>query len=440
MATAGGRTQGPNFDLIENLEKAVIGKCIEDPMCIADLAELPKDFFHKTIHRTLAGILEKKWLADEPIDPFTVYAALEATSQEAYLADVVELAENAASVNFLGDLHLLKDQYLRRKLKHFGTVLAKKAFTLSEDPEELVGNTIEDLSDLMQPDESPVRLFWEVLNPMIIRYEAGKQDEPGIPSGLGVLDKSLGSGFRRGTLNVLAARPSMGKSALALQWAFHAAKQGYKVLFVSLEMPAKNLVTRIAGSESDQNAFRLQYTTGEPWAKVRQACQPSASAKLWICDDSSMNAARVISLAKSLKAKHGLDLIVIDYLQRFVDLNNHDANRVHLVGGISKSFANLARGTDSAVILVSQLSRRVDHSATKRPSLADLRDSGEIEQDADTVMLLFRPGYYSEKASQTEAELLLEKNREGPTGSLPLVWNAEKVRFYSVDGRRGDHE
>ncbi|MGI6162711.1 MAG: replicative DNA helicase, partial [Bacillota bacterium] len=348
MPTAGGRTQGPNFDLIENLEKAVIGKCIEDPMCIADLAELPKDFFHKTNHRTLASILEKKWLADEPIDPFTVYTALEATSQETYLADVLELRDNAASVNFLGDLHSLKGQYLRRKLKHFGTVLAKKAFALSEDPEELVGDTIEGLSDLIQPDESSVRLFWEVLNPMIIRYEAGKQDEPGIPSGLGVLDKSLGSGFRRGTLNVLAARPSMGKSALALQWAFHAAKQGYKVLFVSLEMPAKNLVIRIAGSESDQNAFKLQYTTGEPWAKVRQACQPSASAKLWICDDSSMNAARVISLAKSLKAKHGLDLIVIDYLQRFVDLNNHDANRVHLVGGISKSFANLARGTDSA--------------------------------------------------------------------------------------------
>jgi replicative DNA helicase len=440
MEAVGRRTHGPNFDLIENLEKAIIGKCIEDPMCIADLAELPKDFFCKAVHQTVAGILIEKWLADKPIDSFTVYAALEAASQNVYLADVLELADVAASVNFLGDLHLLKDQYLRRKLKHLGTVLAKKAFTLSEDPEELVGNTIEDLSDLMQPDESPVRLFWEVLNPMMIRYEAGKQDEPGVPSGLGILDKSLGSGFRRGTLNVLAARPSMGKSALALQWAFHAAKQGYKVLFVSLEMPAKNLATRIAGSESNQNAFKLQYAGRGAWKRVRHAVQPSAAVKLWLSDDSSMNAARVISLAKSLKAKHGLDLIVVDYLQRFVDLNNHDANRVHLVGGISKSFANLARRTNSAVVLVSQLSRRVDYTADKRPSLADLRDSGEIEQDADTVMLLYRPGYYDRDADQGEAYLLLEKNREGPTGSLPLIWDAEKVRFYSVDGRRSRYE
>jgi replicative DNA helicase len=432
------RTDGTLQHDYLKIEAGLLGAAIINPEYVADIADLPKDFFTKAAHRDLALTLKELWLADQPIDIACVHAAIQAAARtKTSLLDLADMTGDAVSLNFTGHLQLLEDWYTRRKIKHVAAQLSQKAFTLSENADEMVGNAIQDLTNLMQSDEATLKHFWEIANPLIIRGESGRPQEPGVPSGLGGLDRALGGGFKRGTLNVLAARPAMGKSALALQWSVYAARQGYQVLFISLEMSAENLIMRLAGSETGIEPSVLRQTVAkEPWAKVREAMTPLANLPLWICDNSSITSSRAIALAKELKAKQGLDLVIVDYLQRFVDtLRERHVNRNHLVGGISKAFANLARQAECAVILVSQLNRKPDSSADKKPSLADLRDSGEIEQDADTVALLWREGYYDSKADQTKTELILAKNREGPTGPEPLYWDAAKVRFFSTERR-----
>lgn len=425
-----------DLDNITKIEAGLLGAAILEHGYISDLSNLPEDFFVKSVHNELAMTLKQMWLNDEPVDIATVYGRLNSLP----LVTLSEMTADAISLNFPGDLQLLQNFYKRRKLKHFMSKSAKQAFDLSCDPDETIGDVIEGLSNLLESDDTSLRRFWEIANPMIIRGESGKPQEPGIPSGIGVLDKALGSGFRRGTMSILAARPSMGKSGLALQFATNAAKNGYKVLFISLEMSAESLMLRLAGSEAGIEPASLRQATGESWKQVRQAFTPIASIPLWICDDSGVTSSKAVALAKELKAKHGLDLVIVDYLQRFPDtIHERQMSRNHLIGGISKLFANLARQINAAVILVSQVNRRSDYSQDKKPGLSDLRDSGEIEQDADVVMLLWREGYYDSGADQTKAELILAKNREGPTGTLPLSWNASKVKFYSVDNRRNEN-
>jgi replicative DNA helicase len=437
-----GGKNGPLLkpDNIPRIESGLLGAAIINPEYIADLTDLPKDFFTKAAHRDLALTLKELWLADQPVDIACVHAAIQAAARtKTSLVDLADMTGDAVSLNFSGHLQLLQDYYKRRKLKHFLATANQKTFNLSCEPDAMIGDAIQGLTRLLESEGTEVQTAWEVVNPMLIRGESGKPREPGIPSGLGPVDKAQGGGFRRGNLIILAARPGVGKSAMALQIANNAGKAGYKVLLISLEMSAKALMMRLIGSEAGIEPAILRQVTGEPWAKARPHVSYLANTHLWICDNSAITSAKAIALAKELKSKHGLDLVILDYIQRFSDtLHERHISRNHLIGGISKAFANLARQTDTAALVLSQLNRRSESSADRKPTLADLRDSGELEQDADVVMLLHRPGYHDEEANQNEAWLYLEKNREGPTGPVRLFWDEKKVRFFSTDTRRGD--
>jgi len=440
-ADAVGTDQGLGIN-IEAIEAGVLGACMVEPDYIAELSGLPDDFFTKNLHRQIHKLLVRRWLDGEPIDMTLVHAALQKEGISVSWSDLTYMTGEYLSLNVIGNVQELKDNYRRRKVRHHTALLMQKLEDPRFDPSELVSEAIEALQGLLEPEEASVKRFAEVAEPIIAQGLRGERRDRGIPSGIGGLDRALGGGFKRGHLHILAARPGMGKSALAFQWAIHAAQAGFKVLVFSLEMPAESLVIRQAGAEANIEPARLRQSDDPKlWAVVDKALSRLNEAPLWICDDSTVTAARAAAIAKALKARHGLDLIVVDYLQRLSDtIVERQLSRNHLLGAVAKSFANLGRQTDSAVILLSQLNRRVDSAQEKRPGLADLRDSGELEQDADVVAFLYRPGYYDPKSDQTRAELILAKNRHGRQGIEPLYWDAERVRFFSVDKRRDSDE
>lgn len=424
---------------IEAIEAGVLGACMVEPDYIAELSDLPDDFFTKNLHRRVHKVLIKRWLDGEPIDITLVHAALQKEGISVSFSDLAYMTGEGLSLNVIGNVQELKDNYRRRKVRHHTALLIQRLEDLRCDPDQLVSEAIEGLQGLLGSEESTVKRFGEVADLVIAQGLRGERRDKGIPSGIGGLDRALGGGFKRGHLHILAARPGMGKTALAFQWAVNAAKSGFKVLFFSLEMPAESLVIRQAGSEAGVEPARLhQSDDRDLWARVDKALSRLNEAPLWICDDSTVTAAKAAAIAKTLKARHGLDLLILDYAQRIADtISERQLSRNHLLGIVAKSFANLGRQTNSAVILLSQLNRRVDAAQEKRPSLADLRDSGELEQDADVVAFLYRPGYYDPNSNQNDAELILAKNRHGRQGIEPLYWDAERVRFLSVDERRG---
>ncbi len=400
-----------------------------------ELVELPEDFFSSKLHRDVHLILKKLWVQGEPIDISCVHAALRSAGKEVKITELVDMTTNSA-INFQGNIQILQGDYLRRKIRHEATLLVQQSQDPTCEPESLVATAVSNLQGLLRSKKKSIKNLWEVAQEVLAKGIAGERSRPGIPTGFSSLDRSIGGGFRRGTLSLLAGRPGMGKSAAALQWAVGAAREGHKVLFFSLEMPVEALVLRLAAAETGLEPVKLQNSTPDVWADVDRQFRRYEDLPLWICDDASITAAKAVAVAKLMKAQLGLDFVVLDYLQRMSDtITEKTFNRNQLLGAIAKSFANLGRQADCAVLLLSQLSRRVDSSSDKRPTLADLRDSGELEQDADIVMALFRPHYYDQGKDENKAELLLLKNREGPRGTQELYWNPQRVRFYEMDWR-----
>jgi replicative DNA helicase len=352
------------------------------------------------------------------------------------LGDLTGMLGEGLSLNHLADIELLRQARMRRRVLAVGRSLVQQMVEVMAPPEEAAAKAMGDLSDLMEPIEASVQTLWNVANQVMIEAEAGKAPDT-LPSGLEALDAALGDGLRRRTLTVIAGRPSMGKSALATQIGLHAATSGRRVLLFSLEMSAKALVTRMIATEAGLEPVLLRRAKLNltDWPRIRRDLMKWSEAEFYVDDDAALTSARAAAVVREVKTRHGLDLIIVDYLQRMADVMRSNENRNQLLGQITRAFAILGRQLDCAVILVSQLNRKPESAANRRPSLSDLRDSGEIEADADNVLLLYRRSYYDREADQHEAELIVAKQREGPTLSVPLYWEAERVRFRSVDVR-----
>jgi len=258
-----------------------------------------------------------------------------------------------------------------------------------------------------------------------------------VPTGFKELDNLL-SGFQNSDLIILAARPSVGKTALALEIARKAAvNHGTTVAIFSLEMAAQQLVDRMLSAQSEVDAWKLRTGKGfheDDFTKIRDSLDVLSRAPIFIDDQAGTNIIRMRSVARRLKSEHKLGLIIVDYLQLMAPTQSRNSdNMVQQITEISRSLKHLARELDVPVIALSQLSRAVEQRGGK-PRLSDLRDSGSIEQDADVVMFIHREDKYKDESERTNiAEVLVEKHRNGPVGRVQLYFNDKTSSFRSID-------
>lgn len=257
----------------------------------------------------------------------------------------------------------------------------------------------------------------------------------GIPTGYKVLDH-MTSGFQSGDLIILAGRPSMGKTALAMNMATHAANIGYTIGVFSLEMAAEQLALRLLSTESNishQNIRNASITSDE-WMELTNVAARLAETKLFIDDTAGLDIMSLRAKARKLKAQHNVDFLVVDYLQLLHSGKRHE-NRHQEVSEISRALKALAKELKVPILAGSQLSRTVDSRMDKRPILSDLRESGAIEQDADLIMFLYRDIVYNpDTDNPASAELIIGKQRNGPTGTVPLYFLRELTKFEDAPG------
>lgn len=403
---------------------------------------LEADDFEAQRHGLIYRAVMRLWASRRVPDPLTVADALEASGDLDqvggldYLSSLIDAVASPANVAHHAEL-VREAATLRR--------LARAAEETLRDVREREGRSVQDLADAA---ESRILAATRGLGAGGFRGAGDLVDEAlgdmdraaegkavVFPSGLGGLDHMLGGGFRPGDLTVLAARPSMGKSALAMQLARQVADV-VPVGVLSLEMSTRQLMSRMLSAEAwvDSQGVRTGRVDAEARARLDRAADALRALPLFADDRPGQTIAEVRSRVRRLVSGQGARVVIVDYLQLLSGTRGREGNRVQEVSEISRSLKLIAIELDVHVLAVSQLSRGVDARAEKRPLLSDLRESGSIEQDADTVAFLYRPDYYAppEQAAGLRgvAELIVAKQRNGPTGSLSLKFERAYGRFF----------
>ncbi|MBK5229906.1 MAG: replicative DNA helicase, partial [Thermoleophilia bacterium] len=418
-AAAAAATGVPPHDL--EAESAVLGAIMLaerwlDPLLI-DINLRPDDFYrerHRLIYRAIIRLQE----ASEPIDTLTVTAQLtengkleEAGGRE-YVETLVERIPAIANTRQYGQI--VKENSLLRNLLRASQDIQASIATRESDPKELLERAQQRVFEVAQGNQSgDFRSIGDVLHDELEKLEKQSLDGAaltGTPSGFRDLDELTG-GFQKGNLIIIAARPSMGKSALVTNIAENASLGGHPVALFSLEMSQTELAQRFVASQAkiDGDALRKGKVKKDRWPAVLRAAQELSEAPLWIDDSSDINILELRAKARRLHGKAmaqngvGLGLVIVDYLQ-LLRANDSREGRVEQVSQMSRGLKVLARELDIPVIAVSQLSRAVESRNPPRPQLSDLRESGQIEQDADLVAFIYREDYYLRDESQRPGE------------------------------------
>ena len=396
--------------------------------------------FYRDDHRRIFRVIRSLFEAAKPVDVLTVSEALEASNEIdqaggfAYLAEMANAVPSAANAH--GYAATVADRARRRRLIAVAQEIETLGFSTAMPTSEVVEKAAALVLDMGGPAAmtGEPKHISEVMGRAIADIESriGVGQVFGLPTGFVDLDAKTG-GLHAGDLVIVAGRPSMGKTALAINVAENVALAGKAVLVFSLEMADTQIAMRnlaAIGSASIQRVRSGEMTDGE-WDGITAAMGRLHQAKLWIDDASQLTAAQMHARARRIKRQHGLDLIVIDYLQLMTADGN---NRNEQLGDITRRLKLMARSLNVPVVLLSQLSRKVEERTDKRPMMSDLRESGSIEQDADMILMVFREEYYRpETPWKGMAEIGLVKNRMGETGSLHLLFQGEYSRFRNAD-------
>ncbi|MFT3809020.1 MAG: replicative DNA helicase [Micropepsaceae bacterium] len=451
------------------LEQALIGCLLLNNELAGRLPDyLKPDHFYAPLHRRLLEAILSARARDQLATPLTLKTQFEndpdfrEVGGFAYLVRLVEDVPNARSIEHFSKA--IFDLATRRELINVGEGLLNDAYEAALDftPQDLIEAAEKELYRLAEPSKRgggfksfKTAAFKALEQAEVAQRMRGKI--PGVPTGLFKLDDMLG-GFQRSDLLILAGRPGMGKTALATNIAVNAARaklndstEGGTVAFFSLEMSAEQLATRIISEVAEIPLWQIRRGKVEPrdFPSLIDAVSLLENLPLYIDDSPGLSISQVAARARRMKRdKTGLDLIVIDYLQLLEGSGaKRNENRVQEVTEITKGLKNLAKELDIPVLALAQLSRGVDARDDKRPVLSDLRESGSIEQDADAVMFVFREEYYhkSREPDQNDpdyakwlekmnriggkAEVLVEKHRNGPTGSVRLAFDGSFTRF-----------
>lgn len=428
-------------------EKALLGSILLRPSGMYDIVDIiSADSFYVARHATIFRAMLALFQEQQPIDVVSVSEKLQTKKEldvvggNAYLIEITKEVPSSTNVEYYAKL--VSEKQARRGLIDAGDVITELGFRESEPIEEVLDKAEKQVFAITQRTTSQRFVGIKELIPgRMEEYERIQSSEGvlrGVPTGFKSLDSML-SGFQKSDLIILAARPSMGKTSLALDFARKSAiHHGTKVGFFSLEMSKEQLVDRMISSESQIDSWRIR--TGRvhehELSDIRTAMDSLSKASIFIEDTPGNSVLSMRSTARRLKREHGLDLIVVDYLQLMTTSQRYES-LVHQVTEISRSLKSLARELEVPVIALSQLSRAVESRGGK-PRLSDLRDSGSIEQDADLVMFIHREDRYREDAEQTGiAEILIEKHRNGATGRLEMFFDKAKTTFVDIEKREG---
>lgn len=427
-------------------EKALLGAIMIKPDCMFDVSDVvSSDSFYVDKHRIIYSAIRSLFVKSDPIDVLSVSERLKATKEleriggRSYLA---ELSSNVpASVNAYHYAQLVGKTATLRALIDGAEYIAELGFDESRELEDILDEAEKRLMEITStPSLHKFVSMRDELGEAWDRFEAlqkSKDEMRGIPTGFKALDNLL-AGLQKSDLIILAARPSMGKTSLALDIARQTAiGHGTPVGVFSLEMSSQQLVDRMLASEARVDAWKLRtgnLSTDTEFEQVREAIDRLSTAPIFMDDKPGNNILSMRSVARRMKREHGLGLIIVDYLQLMAPTGKHSADStVQQVTEISRSLKSLARELDVPVLALSQLSRAVEQRGGK-PRLSDLRDSGSIEQDADVVMFIHRDDKHNENSEKPNiAEILVEKHRNGPIGMVELFFDDKKTSFVSID-------
>lgn len=425
-------------------EQSVLGSMIIDKVAIGEAIEVlrPDDFYrdtHKTIYEAIVDLYQK----DSAVDIVTLSEKLKANNQLDLVGGITYVTELSGSVittsNVGSYIGIVKDKSTLRRLIRASNEIIDESYNNQDSVEDIVGIAEKKIFDIASNREtSDFEAMSAVLERGFNEIEKlfiNKGMTTGVPSGFNDLDAKT-SGFQKGDMVLIAARPSMGKTTFALNIAENAAlRSGKRVAIFSLEMSKEQLAYKLLCSEAHVDMLRLR--TGNlderDWENLARASGPLGSSKIFIDDTAGITVMEMRSKCRRLKIEHGIDLIIIDYLQLMAGSKGNES-RQQEVSEISRSIKAIAKEMQCPVIALSQLSRAPEQRADHRPMLSDLRESGSIEQDADLVMFLYRDEYYDkETEDKNMAECIIAKQRNGPVGTIKLAWLGQYSKFGNLD-------
>lgn len=435
----------------------MLGAMLIDKEAIAKASEiLTSTDFYREAHRVIFNAMLELYNKNEAVDMVTVTEILKRDNKLedigglAYITSLANVVLTAANVKYHADI--VAEKSVLRQLVRVSTEIAAMGYEANEDVGTLLDTAESRILEISnrkkKADFTPINdvLMESVQN--IEKLVSNRGGLTGLPTGFDDLDK-LTSGLQPSDFIILAARPSMGKTALALNIVQNVAIRAQKkiggeprsVAFFSLEMSKEQLVHRMLCAEAGVDSQRLR--TGEvreeDWANIWNGADILSRSKIYIDDTAGITVMDMRSRARRLKAEHGLDLIVVDYLQLMQGSGkrNTSGDRQQEVSEISRSLKALARELDVPVLALSQLSRSVEARQVKRPMLSDLRESGSLEQDADIVAFLYREDYYNPETENKHTELIIAKHRNGPVDTVNLFFHKQFTKFVGFSKREG---
>ena len=427
-------------------EQSLLGGLLLDNQAFDRIADLVavEDFYrddHRRIFRHIARLIE----AGKPADVVTVGESIEASEDKdrtgglAYLGALAQSTPSALNIRRYAEL--VRERSVQRRLAQVATEIAESA--LGPSGKEIGQLLDEAESRILEIGEKGQRggQGYEEIQPVLARvferidylfHQENKSDVTGVPSGFVDLDEKT-AGLQPGDLIIVAGRPSMGKTALALNMAEHVAvDNGLPVAIFSMEMSATQLAMRMLGSIArvDQHKMRTGRLADEEWGRLSTAMERLHNAPMFIDEGAALNALELRARARRMRRQAGkLGLVVVDYLQ-LMSASQEGENRATELSEISRSMKALAKELAVPVIALSQLSRAVESRNDKRPMMSDLRESGAIEQDADVILFIYRDEYYNPESSDRGlAEIIIGKQRNGPTGEITLTYLKQFMRF-----------
>ncbi len=443
-------------------ESSVLGGLLLDNNAWDRVGDLLTDSdFYRYEHRLIYAAICALVNATKPADVITVFEHLQSQGKAeeigglSYLNSLAQYVPSAGNIRRYAEI--VRERSILRKLVSASDEIATNAFNpkgrpvaqIVDEAEQKIFNIGEEGSRMKQGFQSMDTLVVALLD-RVQEMSANPNDVTGVPTGFYDLDR-MTSGFQAGDLIVLAARPSMGKTALVINIAEHVAlNEGLPVAVFSMEMGAAQLAVRIVGSigRIDQTHLRTGKLSDEEWPRLTEAIEKLRNVSLHIDESAGLNSSELRANARRLSRKCGkLGLIVVDYLQLMSGSGGggNGENRATELGEISRGLKMLAKELQCPVIALSQLNRSVETRTDKRPMMSDLRESGAIEQDADIIMFIYRDDYYNKMDGPTPskepgvAEILIAKQRNGPTGMIKLFFQKAQTRFESLANGSADY-
>ncbi len=430
-------------------EQSVLGGILLEPEALSRILEvLQEDDFYREGHRKIFSAMVALYQKGTPVDLITLTESLltrqnlEAIGGASYLTSLADAIPSAVNIEVYA--RIVREKAILRRLINLTTEIATKSYQFSGEVEDILDQAEKSIFEITASKITPhIYPLSEVIKDSFHTIEAlyeRKERISGVPTGFTKLDQ-LTSGFQPSDLIIIAGRPSMGKTAFALDIARNAATLAEipSVIF-SLEMSRQQLAIRMLCSEARVDSYKLRsgFIGERDWPRLTNAAGLLSEAPIYIDDSPALSVLQMRAKARRLKSEKGLGLAVVDYLQLMSGRGGSD-RREQEISEISRSLKALAKELNIPVVALSQLNRKVEDRTDRRPFMADLRESGAIEQDADVILFIYRDEMYDENSKQKgTAEVIIGKQRNGPIGKITLAFIDQYTRFENLAGADGE--